>query len=200
MSLLVSIYKFHQKIKRTCIAFESKLYTKSIAGEFKSFGSNSVLLSNTKFTNKKYISIGSNFRVEENVKIDAWDEYENKKMFPEIRIGDNVSMNYSCYISAIDCVTIGNGTMMGRNVFITDHSHGKTNIYREIPAKRPLFSKGPVEIKNNVLIGSNVCILSGTSIGENCIIGANSVVRGSFPSNVCLAGAPAKIIRELVQD
>ena len=40
-------------------------------------------------------------------------------------------------------------------------------------------------------------ILMGTHIGDNVIVGAGSVVSGNIPSNVVIAGNPAKIIRTL---
>ena len=43
----------------------------------------------------------------------------------------------------------------------------------------------------------NSIILKGTNIGKNCIIGAGSVVHGTFPDNVIIAGNPAKIIKEI---
>lgn len=52
-------------------------------------------------------------------------------------------------------------------------------------------------IGNNVFIGMNSIILMGTHIGDNVIVGAGSVVSGNIPSNVVIAGNPAKIIRTL---
>lgn len=52
-------------------------------------------------------------------------------------------------------------------------------------------------IGNNVFIGMNSIILMGAHIGNNVIIGAGSVVSGIIPSNVVIAGNPAKIIRTL---
>lgn len=52
----------------------------------------------------------------------------------------------------------------------------------------------PVKIGNNVFIGQHATILMGTTIGDNCIIGANSLVKGTFPDNVVIAGNPAKIV------
>lgn len=56
---------------------------------------------------------------------------------------------------------------------------------------------GLTTIGNNVFIGMHSTILMGTHIGDNVIIGAGSVVSGNIPSNVVIAGNPAKIIRTL---
>ena len=49
-------------------------------------------------------------------------------------------------------------------------------------------------------IGSNTCIIGGISIGDNVVIGAGSVVVKDVPSNVVIAGNPARIIRHLEID
>lgn len=49
-------------------------------------------------------------------------------------------------------------------------------------------------------IGSNTCIIGGVSIGDNVVIGAGSVVVKDVPSNVVIAGNPARIIRQLEAD
>ena len=43
-------------------------------------------------------------------------------------------------------------------------------------------------------IGSNSCIIGHVTIGDNVIIGAGSIVVKDVPSNVVVAGNPAKII------
>lgn len=55
-------------------------------------------------------------------------------------------------------------------------------------------------IGDNVNIGSNTCIIGGVSIGDNVVIGAGSVVVKDVPSNVVIAGNPARIIRQLEAD
>jgi serine O-acetyltransferase len=57
-------------------------------------------------------------------------------------------------------------------------------------------TKIPV-IGDNVVVGANVVIIGDIIIGDNVIIGAGSVVVKDVPSNVVVAGNPAKIIRSL---
>lgn len=52
-------------------------------------------------------------------------------------------------------------------------------------------------IGNNVNVGANVVIIGNITVGDNVIIGAGSVVVKDIPSNVVVAGNPAKIIRTL---
>ena len=43
-------------------------------------------------------------------------------------------------------------------------------------------------------------ILPGVKIGNNVVIGAGSVVTKDIPDNVCAAGNPCKVIREITDD
>jgi carbonic anhydrase/acetyltransferase-like protein (isoleucine patch superfamily) len=54
-------------------------------------------------------------------------------------------------------------------------------------------------IGDGTLIGIGATLLNGSSIGRNCIVGAHSLVTAgkSFPDNVVIMGAPAKVVREL---
>lgn len=53
---------------------------------------------------------------------------------------------------------------------------------------------GCIEVYDNVFIGANSIILPNIEISENVIVAAGSVVTKSIPSNVIVAGNPAKII------
>ncbi|HHT7114380.1 TPA: acyltransferase [Bacillus cereus] len=52
-------------------------------------------------------------------------------------------------------------------------------------------------IGNNVFIGMNSVILMGSRIGNNTIVGAGSIVSGTFPDDVIIAGNPARVICNL---
>ncbi|MCI5226264.1 MAG: acyltransferase [Candidatus Electrothrix sp. AX2] len=51
-------------------------------------------------------------------------------------------------------------------------------------------------IGKNVFIGANSVIMPGVKISENVIVGAGSIVTQNVPSNVIVAGNPARIIKE----
>lgn len=55
----------------------------------------------------------------------------------------------------------------------------------------------PCIIGNNVMIGANAVILEGIEIGDNSVVAAGSVVTKSIPSNMMVAGVPAKIIKKV---
>lgn len=55
--------------------------------------------------------------------------------------------------------------------------------------------KNPV-IGDNVTIYANAVVAGGITIGDNVVIGAGSVVLKDVPSDVCVAGNPARIIRQ----
>ncbi len=55
----------------------------------------------------------------------------------------------------------------------------------------------PPQIGNYVIIGPQSVIIGPITIGDNVSIGAGSVVVKDVPSNVIIAGNPAKIIRQI---
>lgn len=88
---------------------------------------------------------------------------------------------------------------IGDHVQITDNvhffTHGGGWVFRDEIPDFDIFGK--IVIKDNVYIGSGVYILPGITIESNVIVAARSVVTKSVPSNVIIAGNPAKIISSL---
>lgn len=92
-------------------------------------------------------------------------------------------------------ISIGEYCKITNGVIILQHDYSRSvlrRVYGDVVGE----SKKTI-IGNNVFIGMNSIILMGANIGDNVIIGAGSVVSGSIPSNVVIAGNPAKIIRTL---
>jgi acetyltransferase-like isoleucine patch superfamily enzyme len=112
-----------------------------------------------------------------------------------IKIGDDFGITGGSIVAA-DRIDIGNRVMIGGNCIITDTDFHPLD--KEIRIKTPQKSPGnPIKISDDVFIGMNVTILKGSTIGQGSIIGAGSVISGEIPSNVVVAGNPAKIIRNL---
>lgn len=92
-------------------------------------------------------------------------------------------------------ISIGEYCKITAGVRILCHDYSRSvmrMVYGEIVGEAK-----ETKIGNNVFIGVNSIILMGAQIGDNVIIGAGSVVSGIIPSNVVIAGNPAKIIRTL---
>lgn len=114
-----------------------------------------------------------------------------------IEIGNNVSFNNNCQVTAVCKIVIKDGCLFASNVFVTDHYHGQiTHEDMNIrPSLREIYSKGPVILEENVWVGQNVSIMPNVTIGKCSIIGANSVVTRDIPPFSVAAGVPAKIIK-----
>lgn len=156
----------------------------------------------------KRIRIGNRTGFQAYCVLGCWERYgcqnsdgskETQLFEPEIIIGDDCSIGEFCHITAVNRITIGNGLLTGRFVYIGDNAHGGlSNEGATIPpALRHLTSKGEIVIGNNVWIGDKATILGGVTIGDNVIIGANSVVTHDVPSNCMAAGMPAKVLKML---
>ncbi len=180
-----------------------KIRNKSISNRVRYIGSNNYIGLGVRISGGDCITIGDGFSAGKTLTLQTWKSYRGKDTgyIPQLKIGNNVSMMDNCAISCMNSVSIGDGCLLGDNVFVTDNFHGN-NTYNEInisPIERKLYSKGPVEIGRNVWIGRNVCIMPGVKIGEGTIIGANAVVTSNLPAHVIAGGAPARIIRKIVE-
>lgn len=99
-------------------------------------------------------------------------------------------------IAARELIEIGDNTLCGANVTITDFDWHQVN-----PKLRQSNKDGaigiPIRIGQNVWIGMNSIVLKGVKIGDNSVIAAGSVVTHSIPCNSLAAGVPAKVIERL---
>lgn len=146
------------------------------------------------------ISWGKNLTTGINCRFEAFvaDGNKSKKIF----LGNDIQINDSVHISALNSVTIGNNVLIASFVYISDNSHGIYKINNHlstspniIPTKRSYFSE-PVIIGNNVWIGEGVIIMPGVRIGNGAIIGAHASVNSDIPENCIAVGNPAKVIKK----
>ena len=149
---------------------------------------------------ERRIKIGSNTTFGNHCILGCWESYgEDGHYEPEIIIGGHCSIGEYCHITAINKITIGDGLLTGRFVYIGDNAHGGLSWEEaEIaPVRRRLTSKGEIKIGRNVWIGDKVSIFGGVTIGDNVIIGAGSIVTHDIPSNCVAVGAPTQIVKNI---
>ena len=158
----------------------------------------------TENTNKKSLN---NINIGKDVKIydfvNAYnctiDDYSKIGTFVEIQ--KNACIGKNCKISShtfiCEGVTIEDEVFIGHNVsFINDMFPKAVNVDGSMQSDNDWELKTTL-VKKRASIGTSATILGGVTIGENSLIGAGSVVTRDVPSNVVVAGNPARIIKKL---
>ncbi len=112
-------------------------------------------------------------------------------------IGRGCFLNLGVMVASSELVEIGDHCMLANGCFVSDSSHRFDDPVRPVPWQG-FVSKGPTRLGENVWCGAHVVVTSGVTIGERCVIGANSVVTHDIPPFSIAAGAPAKVLREIV--
>jgi acetyltransferase-like isoleucine patch superfamily enzyme len=137
---------------------------------------------------RQYLTIGDRAYIGRGLHIEILRVPEREKL-PAVRIGADVYLGRNAFLTCIDEISIGNGSVLSDSVYITDENHG-TNPFAGPIMEQPLESKGPVQIGCNCFLGYRVAVLPGVTLGEHCVVGANSTVTKSFPAYSMLAGSP----------
>ena len=105
-----------------------------------------------------------------------------------IRLGDNVFLNFNCVILDVVEVRIGDRTQIGPAVQIYAADHP-----RDAETRRTGVEFGrPVRIGSDVWIGGGAILLPGVTVGDGAVIGAGSVVTRDVGAGVSVMGNPAR--------
>ncbi len=114
----------------------------------------------------------------------------------KIEINEGVCMS-GCTLYAMDSIVIGKNTDIGAGCKIIDNDFHPLPYSQRHPVEQlDKVRKKPITIGEGCFIGANSILLKGTTLGRNVVVGAGSVVSGTFPDNVIIAGNPARIIKE----
>ena len=127
---------------------------------------------------------------------------EARKMGRGVQIG--------AYSHIASGATIGNGCVISAHVRIGRDAHlgervsieGPTHLCAAVEVEDDVFigsgvgfSEGkPIVLKRGCRIGANATLAAGISIGERTVVDTGAVVLQSVPSNVVVAGHPAKVV------
>ena len=199
MKVVSQIYTYNMSQRLT--HYRDVVYTQWLRNFVGSFGEGSSFHYPCRFWGggSENVHIGKNTIIQSHCILGCWVKYADETYKPIIKVGNDCNIGEHTHITSISRITIGDGLLTGRYVYIGDNSHGNLSINEAkiLPIRRKLVSKGDVTIGNNVWIGDKVTILAGVIIDDNVIVGANSVVTKDIPSNTMVAGVPGRIIKSL---
>ncbi len=110
------------------------------------------------------------------------------------KVGNNVIIEGPISVTEGFLLEIGDNCNLSSGVCFFTHD-GSNTVLEHLNYSKPGYRKyGKITLGNNVFVGARAIFLPGVTIGDNVVIGTGSVVTKSFPSNVVIAGNPAKII------
>lgn len=203
LSGIISIYSkiYTYGIGQRLREYKISVYTLWIKNFLGSIGRNSKIAypCTLQGGGEKLIWIGDHSGIGHHCILGCYTKYGEQSFSPGIKIGNYCSIGDYFHIAACNKITIGDGLLTGRFVYIGDHSHGgmSWDEARIPPAKRVLKSKGEIIIGNNVWIGDRVTILGGVTIGDNTIVGAGTVLTHDVPPNTVVVGGKMTVIKQL---
>jgi acetyltransferase-like isoleucine patch superfamily enzyme len=115
-----------------------------------------------------------------------------------LRIGDKVVLGKDNTVNCYLDVEIGASTIIADWVYVTDFDHVTADVH--VPIKDQGIVKTPVRIGPDCWIGVKASVLRGTRIGRGSVLGAHAVARGEIPEFSIAVGAPARVVRNRVED
>jgi acetyltransferase-like isoleucine patch superfamily enzyme len=161
---------------------------------FRFIGPKTVICKPIFIGNPRYISIGAEVFIRDGARLEAVPL--DGEAFPEVRIGNNVSIEQDFHLACCHRITIHDGVTIAARCAVVDitHPYWETSASESLAAFVVAGTKG-VTIGRRAFLGIGVTVLPNVDIGEGAVIGAHSVVVTDIPPFAVATGIPAKVIR-----
>ena len=108
-----------------------------------------------------------------------------------IVLGDDVALNFGCYIEGSGGVRIGRGTIFGPHAIVVSSAH---RIVPGVPVRASGKVLAPVTIGADVWIGAAAVVRGGVTIGDAAVVGAGAIVTHDVAPGTIVAGNPARLL------
>ena len=175
--------KVAQILSKVFIAYYRMLYGKRV-----SFGKNILINHKFKLKGRGKLVVGDSCNL--------WAHEESNKFFlygngAEIKIGEGSQLN-GATIHCLEKVRLGSNCLIGSAIIMdTDFHefHDPSHILYGNPKSKP------VTVGNGVWLCGQCVLLKGSSVGNNSVVGFRAVVTKNFPSDVVIAGNPARVVK-----
>lgn len=128
---------------------------------------------------------GKNLQIARNVTLN---------MYRNIEFGDNVYIAHNAWINGTGGLRFGNDVIISPNTIIATTKHQ----YLNGKISNIKSDNAPIDVGDGTWIAGNCTVILGVSIGKGNIIAAGSVVTKDTNDYGLYAGAPVKLIKELI--
>lgn len=114
-----------------------------------------------------------------------------------LTVGDDITCLNGFYMCCVENteLSIGDGCMFAKNVkLLSGGAHSLFDLTEKVNLH--IADDVHVRIGDHVWVGMDSAVIYNSDIGEHSMVGAMSLVKGTYPDHVVIAGNRAKVIRE----
>jgi acetyltransferase-like isoleucine patch superfamily enzyme len=119
---------------------------------------------------------------------------------PELTVGRNCDIGWQTTIAVGRRIGIGdNVRIAGRALLAGYPGHPLDPVARAAGLPDTEDEIGDIVLEDDVWLATGVTVSAGVTIGKGTVVAAGSVVTRDLPAGVLAAGAPARVIRTIVE-
>ena len=143
------------------------------------------------------ISLGSDCRISGQTTISGRSA---SPAAPELTVGRNCDIGWQTTIAVGRRVRIGdNVRIAGRALLAGYPGHPLDPVARAAGLPDTEDQIGDIALEDDVWLATGVTVSAGVTIGKGTVVAAGSVVTRDLPAGVLAAGAPARVIRTIME-